>query len=150
MRLDADRTPRAIVRTGARDTTGRVAPNGKWIAYHSTVSGRSEIYVQPFPDPGPSQLVSTSGGVEPLWSRDGRELFYVNGDMMMAVDVAFTPAFTAGQPRLLYRGRFRGSINSNTPYDIGTDGRFLRVQQVQPDRAVTRIEVVLNWLASLR
>jgi hypothetical protein len=69
---------------------------------------------------------------------------------MMAVDVAFTPAFTAGQPRLLYRGRFRGSINSNTPYDIGTDGRFLRVQQVQPDRAVTRIEVVLNWLASLR
>jgi Tol biopolymer transport system component len=148
--LTGDRTPKNLFRSGGRDVAGRVAPNGKWMAYQSTVSGRSEIYVQPFPDAGASQLVSTNGGVEPLWSHDGRELFYVNGDTQMAVPVTFTPAFAAGQPRVLHQGRFRASVNGNTPYAMASDGRFLRVQQVQPDRAVTQLQVVLNWRPGTR
>ena len=148
--LAGDRTPKTLVRTGAADTAASVAPNGKWMAYQSNTSGRWEIYVQPFPEPGPSQLVSTNGGAEPLWSLDGRELFYVNGDTLMAVNVSFTPTFAAGQPRVLHHGRYRASANGNTPYAVAADGRFLRVQQVQPDRAITQLQVVLNWRPTAR
>lgn len=130
---------------------GQIAPDGEWIAYTSLVSEREEIYVQPFPGPGPRQPISTGGGLSPLWSRDGSELFFTTLDKLMAVDVTTTPTFSASAPRVVFEGRYRDSVNGNTPYDVSADGqRFLRVQQVQPDRAVTHIDVVLNWLAEVR
>jgi len=125
----------------------RISPNGGWLAYASEQSGQTEVYVQPFPGPGPRTQISRDGGTEPLWSRDGRRLFYVSGaDRLMAVDVATSPAFSAEVPRLLYEGRFVFSPNSTTAYDISTDGRrFLRVQQVTPEQPVDRIQIVLNW-----
>ena len=129
---------------------GQFSPDGKWIAYVSLESGRDEIYVQPFPGPGPRQLVSTDGAQSPLWSRDGTELFFATPDELMAVDVTTTPAFSASAPRVVFEGRYREAVNGNTPYGVSADGkRFLRVQQAQPERAVTRIDVVLNWFAEL-
>jgi Tol biopolymer transport system component len=151
-RAGTARAARPLVRTAAQDTYGRVSPDGHWLAYASDQSGRSEIYVLPFPVPGPSQQVSTGGATEPLWSPGGHELFYVpsSGNGLMAVPVSFSPTFSAGQPRQLYAGRYRASPNTTTGYDISPDGqRFLRVQQGYPDVAVTRIEVVLNWFSRL-
>jgi serine/threonine-protein kinase len=129
---------------------GQVAPDGKWMAYESFVSGRPEIYVQPFPGPGPRQPISTGGAKEPRWSRDGSELFFTTVDRLLVVDVTTAPTLSAGAPRVVFEGRYRGSLNGNTPYDVSADGqRFLRVQQVEPDRAVTHIDVVLNWRAEL-
>jgi len=129
---------------------GQVSPDGKWIAYQALVSERYEIFVQPFPGPGPRQQISTGGAQSPLWSRDGSELFFTTSDELMAVDVTTAPVFSAGTPHIVFAGRYRETVNGNTPYDVSADGRrFLRVQQVQPDRAVTHIDVVLNWRAEL-
>jgi hypothetical protein len=88
--------------------------------------------------------------VEPLWARDGRQLFYQSGDRLMGVSISTTPAFAAGEPRLIAEGRFRVAPNNKTPYDVAADGRFLRVQQIEPERPLNRIDVVLNWFAELR
>ncbi|MEQ1894290.1 MAG: protein kinase, partial [Planctomycetota bacterium] len=129
---------------------GQVSPDGIWLAYISLVTGRDEIYVQPFPGPGPRQPISTGGGKSPLWSRDGKELFYVTPGELLVVDVTTAPTFTASAPRTLYTGRFRDTVNGNTPFSITADGqRFLRVQQVEPERAVTHLDLVLDWRAEL-
>ncbi len=148
MRLQGDRTPRQLVRPG---WNGQVSPDGRWLAYQSDVSGQAEVYAVPFPGPGPRIPISANGGIDPLWSRDGRELFYTRGEKMMAVTVAPGATLSVTAPRVLFEGRYRPSLNSLTAFAVSADGRrFLRVQQVQPDRPVTRIDVVLNWLAEFK
>ena len=89
--------------------------------------------------------------LNPVWSRDGRELFYVNGDKMMAVEITTAPAFRAGTPRLLFEGRYLLSPNSVAAYDVSSDGqRFLRVQPMHPDPPANQIHVVLNWTEELK
>jgi hypothetical protein len=86
-----------------------------------------------------------------LWSRDGRELFYQSGDKLMVVDVATTPTFSAGTPRVLFAGRYGSSPTGITAYSQSVDGRrFLRCQQVQPPQPLDSIDVVLNWFEQLR
>ncbi|MDQ3417834.1 MAG: hypothetical protein M3541_03485 [Acidobacteriota bacterium] len=147
MRLTGDRTPRELV---PRAANGKVSPDGRWLAYQTTESGQLEVYARPFPGPGPRIPVSAGGGDSPLWSRDGRELFYTKGDSMMAVNVAAGSTLSVSPPRALFAGRYRPNLNTITAFDVSSDGRrFIRVQQVQPDRPVTRIEVVLNWAQQL-
>ena len=121
------------------------------IAYQAPVSSRQEVYVSPFPGPGPRRQVSTDGGTEPLWSRDGRELFFQSGTRLMGASVTTGAAFSAGVPRVMHEGRFLSAINGNTDWTLTRDGkRFLRIQQVEPERAVTQIDVVLNFFAELK
>ena len=92
-----------------------------------------------------------SGGTEPVWSRDGRELFYLNGDAMMAVEIRTSPTFAAGAPRMLFQGRYVQSPNSVASYDVSADGqRFLRVQPMHPDPPRDQIQVTLNWFEELK
>jgi Tol biopolymer transport system component len=129
---------------------GQVSPDGKWIAYQSGVSGPWEVYVQPFPGPGPRRQISTTGGSSPLWSRDGRQVYFSALDAMMVADVTSGPSFSSSVPRVLFSGRFRRALNANTAYSQSADGRrFLLVQQTRPDRAVTRIEIVVNFSGRL-
>ena len=151
MRLDGDRTPRHLFPAPAGESDGQLSPDGKWIAYQAPVSSRQEIYVAPFPGPGPRHQVSTDGGTEPLWSRDGRELFFQSGARLMGVTVTPGAAFSASAPRVVHEGRFLKSINGNTSWSVTPDGkRFLRIQQVEPERAITHVELVLNWFAELK
>ena len=129
---------------------GHISPDGKWLAYSAPVSDRIEIFVQPFPGPGPRNQISTDGGDEPLWSHDGQELFYQTGERLMGVTVSPAPAFSASAPRVIVQGRFRPAPNSKTAFDIAADGRFLRVQQVEPERPLNRLDIVLNWIAQVR
>jgi serine/threonine-protein kinase len=149
MPLDGDRTPRQLLQLG--EFNGHVSPDGRWIVYQSIASGQSEIYVQPFPGPGPRTQISAGGGVAPRWSSDGRELFFESLDKFMAVDVGSGATFSAGTPRVLYEERYFPSLNANTSYDVATDGRrFLRVRRAGSDVGVTRIDVVLSWFGELR
>jgi serine/threonine-protein kinase len=151
MRLDGDRRPRHLFETSAGESDGQVSPDGKWVAFQAPVSSRQEVYVSPFPGPGPRRQISTDGGVEPLWSSDGRELFFQSGSKLMAAGVTTGATFSAGVPRVLHEGRFLSSINGNTDWTLTRDGkRFLRIQQVEPERAVTRIDLVLNFLSELK
>jgi serine/threonine-protein kinase len=151
MRLDGDRTPQPLFPEPAGESDGQLSPDGKWVAYQAPVSSRQEIYVAPFPGPGARHQVSTDGGTEPLWSRDGRELFFQQGTQLMAVTVAHGAAFSASAPRLAHEGRFFKTINGNTSWSITPDGkRFLRIQRVEPERAITQLELVLNWFTELK
>jgi Tol biopolymer transport system component len=107
-----------------------LSPTGRWLAYVSDERGRDEVYVLSYPEPEAKQQISRDGGREPVWSRDGRELFYRNGDKMMVVDVETGPVFRAGTPRLLFEGRYRVSSGGlNQDYDVSPNGqRFVMVR----------------------
>ena len=134
---DGEREPQLIVRTRFFDGQGAFSPDGRWLAYVSDESGRYEVYVRPFPDPGRRWQVSTNGGREPLWSQDGRELFFREGGTMgagkrrklMSVLVRTQPTFQAGSPQLLFEGRYLDGRMGPPEYDVAPDGqRFLMVQ----------------------
>ena len=150
--LEGDRKPKLFLSTAHVQRTSPVfSPDAHWLAYASDESGRSEIYVQPFPGPGGKWQISTEGGIEPVWARNSRELFYRKGDKMMTVQITTQPAFTAGSPRLLFEGRFEVSGNGVAGYDVSLDNqRFLMVQAVEPEQPVTQINVVLNWFEELK
>jgi Tol biopolymer transport system component len=151
--------PRVFLRTPANEDNAVFSPDGHWLAYESNESGRYEVYVRPFPGPGVRVRISTQGGLEPVWSRNGRELFYRSGDRMMAVEVssrrdsngAFPSGFSAGVPRLLFEGHYQFSGLVTSDYDVSPDGqRFLMVQPSGPEQNPTQIRVVLNWFTELQ
>ncbi len=120
-----------------------------WLAYHelSQFTAR-EVYVQPYPGPGGKWQISTDGGTEPVWNPNGRELFYRNGDKMMAVDITTEPSFNAGTPRLLFEGRYV-SLGARAAYDVTPDGqRFLMIKE--SEQQVTQINIILNWFEELK
>jgi Tol biopolymer transport system component len=146
-----DRAPRPFLPPGEFGTNGHFSPDGRWVAYLSAVSGRREVYVRPFPGPGPRTQVSTMGADQPRWSRDGRELYFSALDgSILAADVSIGSAFTAGVPHVLHEGHYKDQVNANTAFDVTRSGRFLMVQQGQIQNAVTHIDVVLNWFSQLR
>ncbi len=151
LRLDGDPSPRRLFPLPAAGHDGQLSPDGKWVAYQTQVASRWEIFVAPFSGSGERRLVSTDGGTEPLWSRDGRELFYQSGDQLMGVAVTPGATFSAGPPRVVHAGRFFRTITGNTSFSITRDGsRFLRIQPVDPTPAITHVELVLNWFPELR
>ena len=151
LRLDGDRKLGPFLATSSDEGVPRFSPDGRWIAYNSNESGQNEVYVQPFPGPGGKHLISTDGGVSPLWSRNGRELFYVNEDKLMVVDMApTTTAFVVSKPRVLFEGRYVSDPTAAGTLDISLDGqRFLRIQPTEPEPPTNQIHVVMNWLAEL-
>jgi eukaryotic-like serine/threonine-protein kinase len=130
----------------------RFSPDGRWLAYISNESGRYEVYVQPYPGPGGKWQISTEGGTEPAWNPNGREIFYRNGNKMMAVDIATQPNFTAGKAHMLFEGPYVPTALTFPNYDVSPDGqRFLVLKPVEQEQAApTQINVVLNWFEELK
>jgi serine/threonine-protein kinase len=153
--LEGDRKPKAFLQAPLNQSSPMFSPDGRWIAYVSDESGRAEISVQPYPGPGGKWQISTDGGTQPVWARSGRELFYRNGDRMLAVEIATQPAFRAGTPQMLFErpGLRSGAQPGPSPdFDVSPDGeRFLMLKAgAQPQNALTQIHVVLNWFEELR
>jgi serine/threonine-protein kinase len=147
--LEGERTPRPFLQTQYGERSPMLSPDGRWLAYGSNESGRYEIYVRSFPDPGGGRWqISTEGGTEPLWARDGRELFYRNGNKMVAVAIVTEPVFKVGTRKVLFEESGYGGWPLYTGYDIHPDGkRFLMVksEEVSPE-----LIVVLNWFDELK
>jgi Tol biopolymer transport system component len=148
----SDRKAQPFLRTPFNESAPQLSPDGRWLVYISTESGRYEIYVQPYPGPGGKWQISTEGGTEPLWNPNGRELFYRSGNKMMAVDISTQPSFVAGKPRMLFEGPYLPTPLTNPNYDVSPDGqRFLMLKPVeQTQEAPTQINVVLNWFEELK
>jgi serine/threonine-protein kinase len=155
--LDEGRDPRPFVATPLRESWPAFSPDGKWLAYASNETDRWEIYVRPYPGPGAPRRVSIDGGRAPVWSRDGREIFYRAPDAgggygrrMMVVDVTADHTFAAGKPRQLFEVE---SCNTEfvRSFDVTPSGEFVMVtpgdQQPQP---VTEINLILNWFEELK
>jgi hypothetical protein len=146
-----DTKPALAVRTPANAMHGRLSPDGKWLAYASDESGEMHVYVQPFPGTGEKRQISSEGGSEPRWRRDGRELFYLSSShSLMSVSIPGGNAFNAGVPQALFQARVPLSGNPyRTNYTVTRDGqRFLVNARV--DDAPMPITVTLNWPTLLR
>jgi Tol biopolymer transport system component len=147
----ADRKAEVFLQTTFIEGAARFSPDGRYLAYVSNESGRPEIYVQPYPGPGGKWQISTEGGTEPVWNPNGRDLFYRNGDKMMAVDVSTQPSFSPGTPRALFERHYRLTPFPQTipTFDVSSDGqRFLMIKE--NEQASTQINIVLNWFEELK
>jgi Tol biopolymer transport system component len=146
-----DRKAQPFLQTPLMEASPRFSPDGRWLAYVSNESGRVDVWVQAYPGPGGKSLISTEGGNEPAWNPNGRELFYRNGDKMMAVDVTTGSTFSAGKPRLLFERHYLLASGVIPAYDVSHDGqRFLMVEDGEPETPITQINVVLNWAEELK
>ncbi len=145
------RKAQPFLQTQFDEAVPQFSPDGRWLAYISNETGRHEVYVQSYPGPGGKWQISTEGGTEPAWNRNGRELFYRSGDRMMAVDVTTQPSFSVGKPRVLFEGKYAPAPYPVTDYDVSPDGqRFLMVKPSEQEAATTQINVVLNWFEELK
>jgi eukaryotic-like serine/threonine-protein kinase len=150
--LDGERKEQPFLQTPSNEGGAVFSPDGRWLAYQSDESGRDEVYVRPFPGSGGKWQISSEGGAEPVWARSGRELFYRNGDKMMAVVIETTPAFAAAKPTQLFEGHYEmGNYNFLQNYDVSPDGkRFLMVKAGEQAASAVQINVVLNWFEELK
>ena len=158
--VDADGTPGTPVEflaTSFEERAATFSPNGRWLAYVSDKSGQDEVYVRPYPSAGPQEhTISTSGGKEPVWSPDGRELFYRTADQVMVVSVDTAGPFRYAGPEVLFVGSYGldTSISGGVPnYDVAPDGqRFLMIKAADTatDDTSTEIVLVLNWIEELK
>jgi len=148
-----DKRPRDFLASPFNERHAAFSPDGRWMAYTSNESGRDEVYVVPFPGPGGKSQVSTAGGAMPRWNRNGRELFYLNGTKMMAVEVTTTPAFSASAPVPLFDIPPYSNPSAGTPYDVAPDGkRFVMLKDggASNGQDELKLRVVLNWFEELR
>jgi hypothetical protein len=147
--ISGDRKPFVFLNQPYEERTGQFSPDGQWVAYVSNESGRHEIYVRPFPGPGGRWQISTEGGIQPRWSPDGKELFYIAPDAnLVAVPIAVNgPVLNPGRPVPLFRSRIFGGgreIYQREQYDVGPDGRFL-INVPTDDAVAPPITLLLNW-----
>ena len=157
LHMDGSHRVDPVLQTPANDLTAEVSPDGRWIVYDSDESGQFEVYVKPYPDTssGGRWQISLQGGRQPMWSHDGRELFYrdFEGDMW-AVPVKLNPTFAPGAAVRLfgssgYSGR--GRLMSARSYDLSPDGRrFLMLKAQASASGAPALIVVLNWFEELK
>jgi Tol biopolymer transport system component len=152
--LTGEPKPRTFVGTADDETNGDFSPDGRWVAYASDEPGRKEVYVASFPDPSRRYRVSTEGGSQPRWSRDGRELFFVGSGQLMAVSVERKgDDLSFGQSRPLFPLRLFAFADSGfdaiTRYDVAPDGRFMAIVRTH-DEAPDSLSVILNWAELLK
>jgi len=127
-----------------------ITRNMRWMAYQSNESGRTEVYVQSFPPTGGKWQVSTAGGAEPYWRHDGKELFYVAGKRLMAVDVKTDgPVFQWGSPKPLFEVRLEMEPRRSR-YQVSADGQRFLVNVPLEATLSAPITVVMNWTAGLK
>jgi Tol biopolymer transport system component len=146
--LFGDRKPVPYLQTEFNEGGGRFSPDGKWVAYSSDESGKLEVYVRPFPGPGGKLLVSASGGSTPVWSHDGKEIFYLGDDRkLMAARVKNGSTLGIDVARPL----FQTSAESFLPsFDVSPDGRRFIIVTATPQKSPSPITVVVNWNAGLK
>jgi len=144
--LEGDRMPLSFLRTPAAEVNGKFSPDGRWVAYESDASGRPEIYVTGYPGPRGRWQISTDGGTNPVWSKEGRELFYrSSADTLMSVAVETKAQFSAGIPRPLF------DLKDVVAYDASPDGqKFAAIRPVSRDTAPPSLAVVLNWFDDVK
>jgi serine/threonine protein kinase/Tol biopolymer transport system component len=147
--LTGERKPSVFLQTPFVENGARFSPDGRWVAYWSTESGSSQIYVQPFPPTGGKWQISIDGGSSIAWGRDGKELFFINNNRMFSVDYTAGAEFQARVPKMLFQVPALASATTGLRFSVTHDGkRFL--MPVTSTGAETPVTVVLNWTAKLK
>ena len=147
--LDAQRTARPLLDSRFNETGAALSPSGQWMAFTSDQSGKPEIYLTPFPSVDRRIQVSTAGGRVPVWSRDGRRLYYrsIDGDEILAVDIEPGASPTLSRPLTVARlPRVAGAAS----FDVMPDGRLLVIDDQSAGTFATELRIVVNWFDELR
>lgn len=140
---------RALAASAFRERQARLSPDGRWLAFTSDESGRDEVYVQEFPGLARRVTVSTAGGYEPVWSRDGRRLYFRGDGQMLASSATGPLEFSAPAP--LFKDSFgRTQGDTHTHFDVDAASRFLVITSPAESRERGQVQVVLNWDLQLR
>jgi serine/threonine protein kinase len=140
--LTGEGKPIPVAQTRFREEQPQFSPDGKWIAYTSDESGQPEVYVQPFPTSGSKWQISNGGGTQPMWLRDGKELFFMGEDRKLyATDIHVSSTFEFGMPHSLFEVHGRSYVPAR-------DGQRFLVN-MSSDAAPSPINIVVNWTAAL-
>ncbi len=147
--VDGARTPFPVVQTEGDQNLSQFSPDGRWLTYQSTESGQVQIFAQAFPKAAGKFQVSTGGGYRPRWSRNGREIFYMNMERkLMAVDVKATATtFEAGRPKELFQTRAVTGPPFIHSFDVSADGQRFLINTNPDMGSPTPMTVVINWAA---
>jgi serine/threonine-protein kinase len=160
--MDDPQHPRLLFPQQYSVESARVSPDGKLIAFNGDESGRSEVYIAPFPSLAPRERISTDGGMHPMWSPDGRELYYRTGinteemehralaqrTRVMAVPIETEPILKVGKPRLLFEGPY---FESGHDIAVTPDGRgFILIRESDSQSGPNELRVVLHWFEELK
>lgn len=159
--LEGERKPEVFLSTPFFEHAGDFSPDGRWLAYASNESGRFEVYVRPLPSEGGKWQVSDGGGSYPVWSRDGRQLFYRTDEGLMAASVEVAgDTFRAGKPREVLEGAFRGGIagvsfagNTFADYEVAPNGERFVMFPASEDAGQggpSHVTLVTHWFDELR
>jgi Tol biopolymer transport system component len=149
--MTGDRTPTRFLAGAFNFDQGRLSPDGRWLAYVSDESGRPEVYVQTFPEHAGKWQISSTGGVDPRWSRDGHELFFLAADQrLMSVSVRTTPSFEAAVPKSMFLARvlFPG-VGIRSYYAVGAQDQGFLVVGPRIGDALAGSSVIVNWTAEV-
>ena len=148
--LPREGEPSPWLATPFRERRPELSPDGRWLIYLSDESGRTEVYLQPYPGPGQRVKVSTAGGLEPSWSRDGHEIFYRGRGDLFAVSFDAATEPPVGRPsRLIDGGPYRASGGTSRYYDVSPDGGHFAMLPLGI-RSLRELRVVLNWFEELK
>ena len=148
--LDGSAKAQPVLQSEFAQFHGRLSPDAHWIAYASIESGRPEVYVQSFPPAGGKWQVSTDGGAQPRWRRDGKELYFMSPDRkLMAVDVKLGATFEMGTPKPLFQTRVTNFTSPNR-YDVTADGQRFLVNSSVEENSRNPLVVILNWAAGIK
>lgn len=147
----AERNPQPLLRTDADEAQPVLSPDGRWLAYTVKDTGQWQVFVQSFPDLHGKWQISTEGGIEPVWARSGRELFYRAGDKILSVAIDSSAGFKASSPRVVVAGQSRLETVTLLPtFDVSSDGqRFVLIKSEQ-EQSPTRLNIVVNWSSELQ
>lgn len=149
--LEGKGSPTPVVKTPFNEFGAEFSPDGRFLAYVSNESGRPEVYVRPFPGPGLKRQVSVGGGTSPAWSKAGSEIFYRNGEDMMAAAVTLKPEFSSAAPRALFRGDYEEPARPDWPrnYEVMLDGEFIMIKP-DPEARPVQARAVFHWFEELK
>jgi Tol biopolymer transport system component len=147
--LTPDGKTRPLANTPFSESSAAVSADGRYVAYTSDESGHSEVYALPFSGSGDRVTVSIDGGTAPVWSRDGKELFYRGGDNLMSIDVLSTSPLKLGARKKLF------DVSAYEPgyfhdFDVSPDGQRFLFIRAEPGTRPTHVEVILNWFPELQ
>lgn len=138
------------------ESQAQISPDGKWMAYVSDETGRTEVYVRSLPEVDKvREQISTEGGESPLWSPDGTQLYFRNGDLVMAAAVETKAKFEFEKPKILFQSPYYTDPDGAISWDIHPDGnRFLMMKEITTESSKgtsrPRIHVVINWFEELK
>ena len=148
--VEGEREPKAVVQGKPVEGLSSLSSDGRWLAYVSTLTGGGlEVWVRPYPGPGTATRVSRDGGEQPVWGPGDEELYYLEGNKMMAAKFHTEPNFRFEAPTTLFEGGYSHILQAAPTYDVGPDGLFVMAKPSGGEESGRELIVVLNWFDEL-